>query len=70
MVLDLFCIILACLTRLFKSDRFYNAIVRITIDRYLDCQRTTDYIENRTIDVLSDESAVKNIFIENGKGGE
>lgn len=62
MVLDILCILLAALTRLFKNKKFYNTVEKITINRYLDCQKTTTDMENQIIDVFSDESAVKNIF--------
>lgn len=65
MVLDVLCIILASLTRLFKNEKFYSAVEKITIDRYLDCQKVTNSIDNQIIDVFSDESAVKTIFFKN-----
>ena len=63
MVLDLFCIILAFLTRLFKNEKFHSAVEKITIDRYLDCQKTTTSMDNQIVDVFSDESAIKTIFL-------
>ena len=69
MVLDLICIMLAFLTRLFKNKKFHSAVEKITINRYLDCQKTTDSIDNQIIDVFSDETAVKTIFFQNRVGG-
>lgn len=69
MVLDLFCIILASLTRLFKNEKFHSAVEKITIDRYLDCQKATNSIDNQIVNVFSDESAIKTIFFEKQANG-
>ena len=64
MVLDLLCIILASLTRLFKNEKFHSAVEKVTIDRYLDCQKASNSINNQIVDVFSDETAVQTIFFQ------
>ena len=64
MILDLICIILASLTTIFKNDKFYKTIENITIGRYLDCKRKKDNMDNETIDVLSNQTAIDNVFLD------